>query len=70
MPLWAAGITTFFGRGDNHVIRVLREYWNEGGKLQWVAQTQTDGDPIREEALAQLEAWKAETKSKLKLENR
>ena len=32
------GITTFFGRADNHIIRVLREYWDEGGKIIWVAQ--------------------------------
>jgi hypothetical protein len=41
------GIDTVFLRGDRHINRLLREYWNEGGKLQWVAQTQTDGDPIR-----------------------
>ena len=34
-----AGITTIIARADNHVIRTLWEYWDEGGKLQWVAQT-------------------------------
>jgi hypothetical protein len=33
------GITTFLGRADRHVQRVLREYWNEGGQIQWIAQT-------------------------------
>jgi len=33
------GVNTFLGRGDNHVQRMLREYWNEGGTLQWIAQT-------------------------------
>jgi hypothetical protein len=40
-----AGINTFFGRADNFVMRVLEEYWSEGGTLQWFAQTaaeQTD----------------------------
>ncbi len=35
----AAGINTFFGRADNHVIRTLQEYWDEGGTIQWFAQT-------------------------------
>jgi len=35
----AVGITTMIGRADNHVIRVLMEYWDEGGRIQWVAQT-------------------------------
>ncbi len=34
-----AGITTLIARADNHIIRLLMEYWDEGGKLQWVAQT-------------------------------
>jgi hypothetical protein len=33
------GIDTFIGRADNHIIRVLMEYWDEGGTIQWVAQT-------------------------------
>jgi hypothetical protein len=35
----ARGITTFTGRADNHVIRMLMEYWDEGGTIQWLAQT-------------------------------
>ncbi len=33
------GINTFVGRADNHIIRLLLEYWDEGGKIQWFAQT-------------------------------
>ena len=33
------GINTVIGRGDHHIIRVLMEYWDEGGRIQWVAQT-------------------------------
>ena len=33
------GITTMIGRADHHVIRTLMEYWDSGGKLQWVGQT-------------------------------
>jgi len=32
------GITTAFMRADNHIMRMVREYWNEGGKIQWFAQ--------------------------------
>jgi hypothetical protein len=32
------GINTAFLRADNHIIRMLREYWNEGGTIQWFAQ--------------------------------
>ncbi|MBN1640637.1 MAG: hypothetical protein JXA09_05320 [Anaerolineae bacterium] len=35
----AAGINTFFGRADRHIVRLLMEYWDEGGKIQWFAQT-------------------------------
>jgi len=33
------GINTLIARGDHHVLRVLMEYWDEGGTLQWFAQT-------------------------------
>ncbi|MCE5250321.1 hypothetical protein LLG96_08885 [bacterium] len=33
------GITTVIGRGDQHFIRTLLEFRNEGGSLKWVAQT-------------------------------
>ncbi len=35
----AHGVTTFLGRADNHVIRMLCEYRDEGGGIQWIAQT-------------------------------
>ena len=35
----ALGINTVLGRTDHHVIRVLMEYWDEGGKIQWFGQT-------------------------------
>jgi hypothetical protein len=33
------GITTHISRGDQHVIRYLREYWQEGGTIDWICQT-------------------------------
>ncbi len=33
------GIDTVIGRTDYHVVRVLQEYWDQGGKIQWFAQT-------------------------------
>ncbi|HUU21895.1 MAG TPA: hypothetical protein VM389_05105, partial [Phycisphaerae bacterium] len=38
----AAGINTFFGRVDNHVMRTLEEYWDEGGSIQWFGQTASE----------------------------
>ena len=34
-----AGITAHLGRADNFIVRALREHWNEGGTLTWIAQT-------------------------------
>ncbi len=36
------GINTLQSRGDNHMMRMLNEYWNEGGQLQWIAQTASE----------------------------
>ena len=33
------GINTMALRGDRHIFRIMNEYRNEGGKLQWLAQT-------------------------------
>lgn len=33
------GITTLIGRTDHHVMRLLLEYWDEGGRIEWFAQT-------------------------------
>ncbi len=38
----AAGITTLFARADNHVMRILEEYWDEGGTIQWIAQSASE----------------------------
>lgn len=35
----ALGINTHISRADHHVMRYLMEYWDEGGKIQWFAQT-------------------------------
>ena len=33
------GINTLLARTDRHIMRTLQEYWNEGGRIQWIAQT-------------------------------
>jgi len=33
------GINAVIARGDHHMQRVLMEYWDEGGSLQWLGQT-------------------------------
>lgn len=33
------GVTTHIARADHHIIRMLMEYWDEGGTIQWIAQT-------------------------------
>jgi len=33
------GINTLIARMDHHVVRFLLEYWDEGGTIQWFAQT-------------------------------
>jgi hypothetical protein len=44
----AAGINTLVGRSDNHIKRLLWEYWDEGGQIQWIAQTASElGDQLR-----------------------
>jgi hypothetical protein len=40
------GVNTFIGRTDNHIIRMLLEYWDEGGTIQWIAQTATGLESI------------------------
>ena len=36
------GINTCLGRADRHMARTMREYWNEGGTIRWVAQTASE----------------------------
>jgi len=33
------GVNTLIARADHHIMRVLMEYWDEGGGIQWIAQT-------------------------------
>lgn len=33
------GVNTVISRADHHVMRMLMEFWDEGGTLQWIAQT-------------------------------
>lgn len=33
------GINTVIARGDEHIMRVMRKFREQGGKLQWIAQT-------------------------------
>jgi len=33
------GINTLFARADQHIMRLMREYRNEGGQIQWFAQS-------------------------------
>jgi hypothetical protein len=35
----ACGINTTIMRTDEQTIRILKEYWRRGGKIQWIAQT-------------------------------
>ena len=35
----SCGITTFIGRADRHITRLLFEYRNAGGTLKWIAPT-------------------------------
>jgi hypothetical protein len=42
----AAGINTFFGRTDDHILGIVKEYWDAGGTIQWFAQVCVErGDP-------------------------
>ncbi len=42
------GVNTHIGRADHHVIRVLMEHWDQGGRMQWIAQTCPEiGSPQR-----------------------
>jgi hypothetical protein len=39
------GINTMQVRGDRHLFRLIREYRDEGGRLQWIAQTASEIQP-------------------------
>lgn len=38
------GINTWLSRGDRHILRLLHEYRQEGGRIHWIAQTATEID--------------------------
>lgn len=40
------GINTMQLRGDKHIFRVLREYYNDGGKMNFIAQTASETHPF------------------------
>jgi uncharacterized membrane protein YphA (DoxX/SURF4 family) len=47
--LWlyeACGINTTVMRTDKDSIRILKEYWRRGGKIQWLAQTYPKGPDL------------------------
>lgn len=46
----ALGLRTCLMRGDDHITRVLAEYWRRGGAMQWVAQTNSRADSPAEGA--------------------
>lgn len=41
-----AGVNTFFGRTDDHILGIVKSYREQGGAIQWFAQVSQDwGDP-------------------------
>ena len=41
------GLRNCLCRGDAHIARVLRRYWDEGGAMSWIAQTASEmGTPV------------------------
>jgi uncharacterized membrane protein YphA (DoxX/SURF4 family) len=53
--LWlyeACGINTTIMRTDEQTIRILKKYWNRGGKIQWLAQTYPKDDDLTNIQLA------------------
>jgi hypothetical protein len=41
------GVNTQCARVDNHISRLFMEYWDEGGKIQWIAQTTPERGDMR-----------------------
>ncbi len=53
--LWnyeACGINSTVMRTDENTLRVLKEYWRRGGKIQWIAQTYPKGKDLSNVQLA------------------
>jgi len=47
--LWlyeACGINTTIMRTDEQTVRILKEFWRRGGKIQWLAQTYPKDDDL------------------------
>lgn len=42
-----AGVNTWQSRGDRHILRILHEYRQEGGRIQWIAQTASEYADVR-----------------------
>ncbi|MHB0876213.1 MAG: hypothetical protein ACYC5O_09235 [Anaerolineae bacterium] len=36
------GVTAFQSRGDAHMMRLMTDYWGQGGKLIWIVQTASE----------------------------
>jgi len=53
------GINSLIARADNHIRRMLREYWNEGGTIQWIAQTASEWGSLRQNIIAMVETGAA-----------
>ena len=53
------GVNTLLARGDNHIQRLLLEYRDEGGGIQWIAQTAPERRSV-EENIRQIAAAGAE----------
>jgi len=49
------GITAMQFRGDRHLLRLIHEYKNDGGKLMWIAQTVSELADIRASLRAMME---------------
>lgn len=48
---WKNGINTVQSRGDRHQMRMVLEHREQGGKLQWIAQTASEFADIRSNIL-------------------
>ena len=49
------GVTACIARTDEHMIGVLREYWEAGGTIQWIGQTAPERGPAPVGAQAAIE---------------
>jgi len=38
------GLNACLCRGDQHIARVLKRYWDEGGTMRWIAQTASEAE--------------------------